>query len=503
MESAGNSGESPKSKADSAAALKERIEGLAQLERYLITKARTNPATFCEYVLRDEKTARTIHNSENHEQWHRILNEHDRVVVWAHVEAAKTSQLSVGRVLWELGRNPRLRIACVSNTDGMALKIGSLVGKYITSSPELHAVFPDLKPDPDSSWTAHSFTVARDTLSKDPSFQTCGVHGNILGSRIDLLILDDILDHESTYSQNMREGTNEWYIRTVPGRLTEESRIWAVGMMWHDEDLLHMLAANPLFYSVISPVVDAEGKSTWLEQWPAERIQKKRVELGPLEFDRQMLCRCIRDGEARFKPEWIKLCMERGDGKTMTYALSSVPDGYRIYTGVDLAVSEKETSAETVLFTIAVHPDETRELLNIEAGRWHGPDIVNRIIDVHARYHCIVVVESNAAQEYISQFTRKLSAVPVVSFTTTGSKHHPEFGVESIGVEMSNSKWIIPNVRGVCHPEVDKWISELVYYDPRAHTGDRLMASWFAREGARMAMARTKAKSFQLDTMSR
>jgi hypothetical protein len=26
---------------------------------------------------------------------------------------------------------------------------------------------------------------------------------------------------------------------------------------------------------------------------------------------------------------------------------------------------------------------------------------------------------------------------------------------------------------------------EMLFYSPEAHTGDRLMASWFAREGAR------------------
>ena len=48
--------------------------------------------------------------------------------------------------------------------------------------------------------------------------------------------------------------------------------------------------------------------------------------------------------------------------------------------------------------------------------------------------------------------------------------------------------------------EVLAWIQEMLYYDPEAHTGDRLMASWFAREAARgfeRGIQRT------LDTVSR
>jgi hypothetical protein len=37
----------------------------------------------------------------------------------------------------------------------------------------------------------------------------------------------------------------------------------------------------------------------------------------------------------------------------------------------------------------------------------------------------------------------------------------------------------------VMHKEILDWISELLFFDPREHTGDRVMASWFAREGAR------------------
>lgn len=414
-----------------------------------------------------------------------------------------TQQISVGRAMWELGKNPNLRIVCVSNTDGMAQKICTQVAKYIENSVEVHAVFPNLRRARGLPWTAHRIFVDRETRAKDPSFQTCGVHGNILGSRIDLLILDDILDYESTWSETMRADTNAWFKATLEGRLTAKARVIALGMVWNLGDLLHVLAGTPLYKSVRSPVMDEEGEPTWPEQWPAPRIEKKLVELGPLEFARQMMCRPISETEARFKPEWIEACKARGEGRELCYALSEVPTGYRVFTGVDLGVRDSATASETVLFTIAVHPDESREVLDVTAGRWHGPDIVEKIIDAHRRYHSVLIVENNAAQDFIIQFTRKRSAVPIKPFTTTArAASHPSFGVESLGAEMAAAKWIIPNRKGVCHPEVEKWINELIYYDPRGHNGDRLMASWFAREGARTAL-RFKVRTGRVDLMSR
>jgi len=61
-------------------------------------------------------------------------------------------------------------------------------------------------------------------------------------------------------------------------------------------------------------------------------------------------------------------------------------------------------------------------------------------------------------------------------FTTGRNKVHPEFGIESLAAEMAAGKWIIPNRDGKMHSEVEALINEMLYYDPKAHTGDRLMS---------------------------
>ena len=66
---------------------------------------------------------------------------------------------------------------------------------------------------------------------------------------------------------------------------------------------------------------------------------------------------------------------------------------------------------------------------------------------------------------------------------------------------MSAGAWVIPNHDKVMHPEVAEWVDEMLYYDPRAHTGDRLMASWFAREGVRLGAI--TAETGRLDLMRR
>lgn len=450
--------------------------------------AKQDVETFLEYAIRDERTGKPIHQGPAHHLWHQLAEQHARLVLWSHVEAGKTTQLSIGRTLWLLGRNPNARVCVVSNTHGQAEKLTRTIARYIEQSAPLRHVFPSLAPDKNNPWTSTQLFVKRGTVSKDPSVQSIGIHGNITGARIDYLILDDVLDYENTRTPRARQELVDWYNSTLPGRLSDGARVLVVGTAYHPDDLLHRLGAAPGWKAVRFPVLDPDTKlPTWPERWSLARIEARRSELSltPMEFARQMLCEARDDSESRFKREWIDKCLARGRGLPYTEGLSDLPQDYRVYTGVDLAASRRGTADLTVLFTILVHPDQTREVLEVQAGRWSAAEIIARSRDVHERYGSILVVENNAAQDYIVQFTADVG-VPVVPFTTGRNKAHPEFGLESLAAELAQGKWIIPNEGGCPPKEVNEWVREMLYYSPDAHTGDRLMASWLAREGARL-----------------
>jgi hypothetical protein len=226
--------------------------------------------------------------------------------------------------------------------------------------------------------------------------QATGVHGSIVGARIDLLILDDLLDYENARTPHGRDDLWDWVHSTLFGRLTADARVISVGNAYHRDDFLHRIATNPLWHTVKFPVISDEGVPSWPERWPLERISKKRDELGPLEFARQMLCQARDDAEARFKREWIDLALQRGNGRSMQHAVAVVPQGCAIYTGVDLAVQQHSGADLTAFVTICVHPNGEREILNVESGRLAGPEIVQRIQQLHHRYQGIFFVENNA-----------------------------------------------------------------------------------------------------------
>jgi hypothetical protein len=392
-----------------------------------------------------------------------------------------------------LGRNPNLRIAIFSSKVEQAQKIANSIKKYIETSTALHAIFPHLKPS--KPWSGMNFCVKRTTNAKDPSVSVYSVGSDrVHGSRLDVAILDDVLTYENTGTEGNRKHTIEWYYATVPGRMVEGGQVIFIGNAFHPEDLMHELAKNSTWHWERFPVCDPDtGESHWPEYWSQAAIAAKRREYPAHEFARQMMCIARDEVENYFNRDAIKRCLDRGEGKQPCFSLSYVPQGYSIFTGVDLATGRKRNKGDkTAMFTFALHPNGDREVLNLESGRWQGPEIVQRIIDTHNRYHSIIAVENNAAQEYILQFTKQISAVPIVPHHTGANKVDPVFGVQSIAVEMANGKWIIPSIGGECVPEIAAWIQDMLYYDPTKHTGDRLMASWFARELSRKTRPRAQ-----------
>ena len=368
-------------------------------------------------------------------------------------------------------------------------------------------MFPNLLPA--EPWQANAITVQRHTLSKDPSVQAFGVHGAIIGSRIDRLVVDDAVDFENARTDEQRKLLVQWVDAACLGRLTGRGRVVAVGTAFHPEDLLHVLQARG-WATRRYPVEDEQGNPRWPERWPASRIEAKRLELGPAEAARQLDVEVRDDATSIIRLEWIEHAIALGDKPTL---LSRTDQGKpfllskgnaRVVVGVDLAVSKKETSDLTAIVVVLVHPDRSRELLCVETGRMHGPEIVDAVLDVYLRFApSTIVVESNAAQAYISQWLKKAPFdIPIVQFTTGRGESSLQWRVEQLAAELGRGVWRFPSVAGkIRDRETALLVRDLLAYSPDGHCPDRVAAMCFAQYGCEQAKHR--AAYVALDLMRR
>lgn len=487
----------------------------------MLNAARVDGAAFNAYVLRDEEGGGPIGMADMHFDWHELIDTHPRVLIWSHVEAGKSSQISVGRTLFELGRDPSKRIVILSKTQGQAVKTVRSIATYIERSNEVRDVFPHMFPS--VPWTSTALMVQREVFSKDFSVQACGVGGAIVGARIDILIIDDILDWANTRTPAQRSELLRWFRSEFVGRLTKNSRVIVCGNAYHPEDFLHMLAKQG-YVARTYPVETAEGLPRFPAKWTKQRIAAARIELGPIEAARQLDCVARKDSDVLCKEEWINRCKRNGLGVPLLHEWTPecktgvgderFPVGTFTTTGVDLGVGKKKTNAKSVVFTVAHYPDGRRQLIGIESGRWDGTQISTTVLSHHTRYGSIVFIESNGAQMFLVEGTGIAAetqgiisaGVNVYPYNTDGSKSHPVFGVQSIFAEFSAGKWIIPSIDGAeggapaaATEPIQEWLAECENFDPNRHTGDHLMAAWIGRQGARIVQSKRQGETGNTD----
>jgi hypothetical protein len=431
-----------------------------------------------------------------------------------------TQQLAIGRILWLLGRDPRKRYAILSATKDQAKKIINAISDHIERNPRLKLVFPDLEKG--GTWTDHDITIKRPGQIKDPSVQAYGCNTAIQGSRLDGLILDDVLIEENTRTAYQRDKLKKWVKRSAFSRLSRDAWIIFLANAWHPEDFAHELAAEG-WWNKKYPVLDANDNPTWPQRWPYERIKNVRDTLyGAEEFTRVMMCEPRDDSSARFQKEWIDRCKDLGRGYRLYHNLTDLytseldlrekifaeviddhielGPGYYTITGVDLGVSTKAGADQTVIFTILLYPGGTKQVVNIKSGRMTAPEIIRNIIDTHLSWNSDVVIETVAAQDFIRQWAMQESHgldIPLIPFKTGRNKLDPKYGVESVGVDLEKGRWVIPcDIDSMqTEKEVTKWVAGMLYYSPDAHTSDHLMASWFCREYARIRYSTDGRKS--------
>ena len=180
----------------------------------------------------------------------------------------KTFQVSVGRALWEIGRDNAIQGAVVTNIDSLAkLRIG-LQRRYLADDPYLtslyHAVFPRVYQD-QSLWNALEYLIQRSSGGGDPTFIGSGVAARNIGRRLTLLLLDDFCDPENSLfaSDAVREDLITRVTDIWLSRFNKDGRGALVFTPWHQQDASFYLVRQPQWSTLRLPIkwgYDDEGR---------------------------------------------------------------------------------------------------------------------------------------------------------------------------------------------------------------------------------------------------
>jgi len=230
-------------------------------------------------------------------------------------------------------------------------------------------------------------------------------------------------------------------------------------------------------------------------------IDLKASNLGPVMAEMMLYNRLPARELGRFRQSWFDRCLELGRGLRFVDQWR----GGMAYSGVDLGHRKKPGHDLTVIITAAILPDGSRQVLDIRSGLWKSPEIRREIVDVHRRFGSIIAVENNGAQNYLLEELEELDCLPVTPHATgAANKHHVVHGVESMGREFAQGRWIMPCDDDLVPPdEMMKAVNACLSYDPTRHTPDHLMAWWICREAMRLSPAAQSLEIEHVDMLSR
>ena len=151
------------------------------------------------------------------------------------------TELLIHFAVYQICKNPNVRIMWVGGNEDIAKNALSAVLDVLDTNEELQEDFclpgTSFKPDNRSgkNWSQNQFTVGTRTVAgiKSPTMVAVGKGGKILSRDCDIIIADDIEDHQTTMQPGARESTRQWWTTTLSSRKEEHTAVVVIGSRQH------------------------------------------------------------------------------------------------------------------------------------------------------------------------------------------------------------------------------------------------------------------------------
>lgn len=319
----------------------------------------------------------------------------------------KSTILNITRALFEVLRNPDIRILIASNTQLQAEVFLREIKFHLQHNPRFQEHFGAFYSD--EKWDSREICVAPRTISAKEATITCvGVGGPVASRHYDLIIADDLVDEENARTGGQREKVHTWFYKTLLPCLEPKGRLYVIGTRYHWLDLYGHLIKNEFGkkHQVIRAIA-RDGSTPWPEKFPLTLLEERRQQMGSTLFNTQYQNDVSLMTGSIFKEEWIRF-----------FGKDDPPYFMRSFIGCDPAATRRDLigtgrEARSDWWTIVVgargydHHGECQGpvyLLDVWRGRVTKQAYVDQLKKFKEIYNPeIVCIESTAAQEYLAQ----------------------------------------------------------------------------------------------------
>jgi len=274
-------------------------------------------------------------------------------VIVAFRGSAKSTIMALSYPIWAiLGKQQKKFVLLLSQTQNQARQLMTNLKQELETNEILRT---DLGPfqETDDEWRSFSIVLPKYAARITAASSEQSIRGIRHGTyRPDLIICDDVEDLNSVKTREGRDKTYQWLTGDVLPAGDKNTKVIMIGNLLHEDSVLMRLKQNIeerkldgifRFY----PLLDEAGNIAWPGKYPtAIEIEALKRTIGnDISWQREYLLHIVPNAEQVIRPEWIKYYYELPNDKHLLYAI----------TGVDLAISEKETADYTAAVSAKVY----------------------------------------------------------------------------------------------------------------------------------------------------
>jgi predicted phage terminase large subunit-like protein len=351
------------------------------------------------------------------------------IVIEAFRGSAKTTILCTSYAIWSiLGCQQRKFVLILGQTQSQARQYLANIKVELESNEILKA---DMGPfdEPDDDWRSDSIVIPKFGARITVASIEKSIRGlNHAGHRPDLIICDDLENLDSVKTIENRDKLFNWLVGDVIPMGSTHTRLIVVGTRLHEDSIIMRLKkamAEGKMDGVARsyPLLDENNKIAWTGMYPTmQDIEAlKRSIPSAIAWEREYRLRIIAPEDQIIRPEWIHNYDNLpDDGRTSDFRFAA--------TGIDLAISEKESADYTAMVSAKVfgRGSELRVYIlpNPVNERLNFPNTVERAKGVsrslgNGSYTRLYIENVGYQQSLIDQL--KNENVPAEEFKTLGN----------------------------------------------------------------------------------
>lgn len=321
-----------------------------------------------------------------HSKWFELTENQNikNAVIVAFRGSGKTTLFTQSFPIWAiLGKLQIKHIMIVSRTEKKAQQGILNIKRELEGNRMLRQ---DLGPfeEQTSKWSTSALHLTKYNAMITSASIEQSVRGTIFNEhRPQLILVDDMEDLESVRTLESRDKIDDWIMGELIPCGEAGTRIFYVGNLLHNDSVMNRLIGRMSEkrmageYSKV-PFLDSDGKPTWPGRFPnqASIDAERNKGLSEVAWRREMMLEIIPEEDQIVREEWVHYY-------DIMPEMASYEDYRFAATGVDLAISEKETADYTAAVSVQIfgHGNERKiyVLPNSLNERLSAPAAVDRV----------------------------------------------------------------------------------------------------------------------------